>query len=707
MGKALVRKLLGRAGISAAIGLMSIGGATASDYWNEYLQKLNDGESLKDISGALDPCEKAANKSEELRVLDERILKQAELQAQAKVVAETAQLTIPARLVELRKERDVLAAKAPKATADIKYTSGFEMDPEKAAFLKDLDQEVAAFDGVLKMFAPGSSVGSFDCGKFAERSARAKCETERDKMFAQVKDAFTKRSNMAKRLKLCIENVKVVSVCKPLEVRCPLISGEIMNPLRGSMSAAFSAQGLDKSILGDNADICAQAREMYLKRINAYKAAKFGQGGPRTGAEIKAQMDLAKKDAQISDLESQLVNVRNKAAAAIETTGALQAERQNIVKEQRDAALQCSDELCKPRITLVSEPDLKITPEPKMPVVQAKATPEKGEWSFQASWSYNRVFCGYPPSLSKKTSGGVFSSTVYNDKVFGGNFKLSYEAACPKGMVSSFVEGKIAGVNPEGDVVRKEIERQLAALNRSEDSEVLKQIACQESRYTQFRGDGTPYACNEKDMGIFQVSSVEPLEDLCRAAWDWKYNVSKGISIYGNKKKDAARHERSELSPMYGNNEKLVGCMAKSIGDVLKLNKDLKGSWIDYISEALANKIRDKQTLSASDLALLKKNISEASLKILLARVEAFKKMPPGLGWKQAGDNDSDPAVRLQREAIRRYNGGREYKYKSEEDGCVGGWVSEPKTKIENINYVNEVLNWKANSCGEETKKKK
>lgn len=707
MQKVFVGELLKRSGIAVSICFLSIGGLAASDYWKEYLQKLNNDDSLKDISGGLDPCVAAANKSEELKILDEKILKQTELQAQEHVVTETALNTIPARLVELKKDRDVLEARAPKVAADIKYTSSFEIDPEKAAFLKDLDQEIVAFDGVLKMFTSESSVGLSDCGKFSERATRAKCETERNKMFAQVKDAFTKRSNMAKRLKLCIESVKVVSVCKPLDVRCPLIASEIMNTLKGAMTTTFSSQGISENILDNNADICVQAREMYLKRIKAYKAAKFGMGGPKTGAEIKAQMDLAKKKTQISNLESQLENAKLKTEAAGKTMDALQAERQNIIKEQSDAALKCSDDLCKPTITLVSEPDLKISPEQKMPIVQAKATPDKGAWSFHAAWAYNRVFCDYPPSLSKKTSGGTFLSAVYNDKVFGGNYKLTYEAACPKGKVSSFVEGKIVGVNPERESVRKEIESQLSALHREKDFVVLKQIACQESTMRQFRlgtekcagGKGMPYACNEKDMGIFQVSSVEPMEDLCRAAWDWKFNVSKGISIYGDKQIDAKKHERSELTTMYGNNKELVGCMSKSISNVLKLNKDLKGSLIESMSEVLANRIRDKQGISASDIALLRKSISEASLRILLTQVEAFKKIPPGLGEKQAGDNDADPAARLQREAIRRYNGGREYKYKSEENDCVGGWVSEPKTKVENKNYVNEVLGRNEDSC--------
>lgn len=684
---------------------------------SELWKKSSDTGALRDLVGTQDMCSLVAQKSLELKNVDEKILNQKAVQAQAKAIYDNVKQTSPEKQAALKESRNNLLKDNPEfRQVDVKYSSNFEMDSEKKAFLEDLKKEIGIFGELIRMFETESTVGWYDCPKIANGNSRNECETEKRKLFGKLKSVFLKRVNMAKRMKWCVESVKILGACKPDDVKCPLMAGEYSGEIGRSVFNVLVSRGFGKDFLSSGVDICAQARESYAKRISEYKIAKLGLDSPKTGREIKARAELAKIDTQISNLDALLATSKRQVDSAENRMRELASEYKQVERELDAAKQECSDEKCRPLAKFQDTNEFLIDTSPKIPIIHASASPSNGEWTFQTSWSYNRLFCDYPQSVGQKVNGGVFSSDRYKDSVYGGDLTLQYETSCSKGMASTVLRGKIVGSNPEKPDVYSEIDFQVknqitkqngtstrpdSNLIKEADAEVLKKIVCRESEYNQFwpkgkkEKTGMPYACNERDIGLFQVKSVPNIHEHCLAAWNWRYNVQKGVELYVSKKRDTLGHHRSELDPKYGNNEGLVSCISNGIVDMLKKglensatsSKVISDAYVLMVANKISAKIRDKQNITISDFSEFTKVLGKEVVSNMLSSLAEYKVLPPRL----------DEAQQVS-EAIRRYNGGREYKYLPSDATCKGTWV-ENHTASKNKTYVFDVLNMDLGTC--------
>lgn len=277
---------------------------------------------------------------------------------------------------------------------------------------------------------------------------------------------------------------------------------------------------------------------------------------------------------------------------------------------------------------------------------------------------------------------------------------MKLESKCNNAVVKKSEIGVIRGMNPDRMAVMLEIKRQLEALDRQDDVEIMDKIVCQESRYTQFRNsDGMPYACNEMDIGLFQVRDVFPMKNHCRAAWDWKYNVSKGIEIYGWKKEGAKNHHKYELDSKYGANAKLLACMYRKLNVMIaESSVNNKKDVVDDLASKLAYDIRDKKDIS-EEVAELNSIMTKEAVDLIRAKVIAFTALPQPLDKKMPGETEFAVKDRLKREAIRRYNAGREYSFIPDDtNNCTGHWESDPKM-TKNPTYVEDSLAWDPKTC--------
>jgi hypothetical protein len=160
------------------------------------------------------------------------------------------------------------------------------------------------------------------------------------------------------------------------------------------------------------------------------------------------------------------------------------------------------------------------------------------------------------------------------------------------------------------------------------DDTTLK-IACWESGYKQFfRDSGIPYEGLTNDFGIFQVVSDLTCDDV----WNWQKNIDHGKTILNKKRENADNHHTYE----YQFNESLLECIERNNG---------------FTPPALSN--------------------------------------DPNYAKDQ---RPYDGKSEREREAIRRYNAGREHHWEiTNQQTCEGRWIIQPKltTKPE---YVKKVL---------------
>ncbi len=158
-------------------------------------------------------------------------------------------------------------------------------------------------------------------------------------------------------------------------------------------------------------------------------------------------------------------------------------------------------------------------------------------------------------------------------------------------------------------------------------------IACTESGYRQFNTDGTPKQGPSKDFGVFQITPVAGLTYV--DVWNWIVNVGRGTNHLGTKRGEATNAH---------------------IGERISVNDQ-----------------RAADQLPPCPVGV-----------------------PPPLSTDPSYVNDQRPNDGIsehEREAIRRYNGGREHAWEPyNAPNCKGNWVVAP-TQALNPNYVDQVLN--------------
>jgi len=367
--------------------------------------------------------------------------------------------------------------------------------------------------------------------------------------------------------------------------------------------------------------------------------------------------------------------------------------------------------------------DWEISAVPEMPAILA-AAPGGGEWTFQASWHYNTVHCDSPASPTPFL-GRSFDIVQYaGGGIFGGAYSLKFQRQCGTDKKIASRKGKIAGANPSPEEIKQEIDRVGGA-----NAGILKKIACQESSMRQFlvgterkcAGEkGMPYACNEKDIGIFQVRDASPMREHCRAAWDWRRNVYWGAKLFSDKgctfKGDkavagACYHNQSETGRLGDDvvNPALKECVRKNMltGYAPEALSKIPKPLIRYIEKI---ELTDKRNayLSKEYVQILKQAAYGTSdvleLKKQAAKLGVSKRLMNLIDLVRDGYAISEYNL----EAVRRYNGGREYGYDipyGSED-CLGEWRPHPervtgmgKPDLDKAAYVISTLSQDSDKC--------
>lgn len=675
-----------------------------------------------------DPCGVAARSSAELKELEAALPGKKEIAAETVVSYEAA---AAAKNAAAEDKRKFLSAH-PEFAASPKYTSYFEIDAKKKAIIDRLEKDAAAYSNVNAMLSSEGAASAYECSKFAERKMRNECISARNKTFDKVRDVFSKRAALAKKLKLCIIINKIPGSCRSTVIssdNCPLTAKSLLK--LSTPADIFDSYNIDNGLLNTGGDICATGKKEYLALIDDYErnknSAVESAVKKETPGEKSNKIAFAGLDGALTTAAYREEQAKKKNAEAKDLLAQMEKRKKELTAGIKDNTTKCADARCSPEITrpgYIREYSIDIVPQ--MPIVTAAGLPAGGEWAFNVAWSYKRVVCNYPPEAAQKTAGGSFDSSVYNNekKIFGGNVHLTYTVDCPKGKVSAVYDGKITGTEPGTPQVHDEIRSRLESLNvnnsninkeneakakgkevkdkkitldETSDLKILEQIVCQESRYHQFSPSGTgfPYATNEMDIGLFQVRTVSTVEDHCDVAWNWRHNVRRGVEIYAQKSKDALGHNRSEVNPAYGNNIELQRCIRNQM-DAFMLENLLTDdeSKISEFSELVSSAVCKQR--GVANMGALLKLLDEKSFKALTVLISKLKGIPPPL--TPSPDDEDASVTQLQREAIRRYNGGREHKFEIDEekrDSCGGDWGVFPKTKPENIKYVDEVLSRK------------
>jgi len=239
------------------------------------------------------------------------------------------------------------------------------------------------------------------------------------------------------------------------------------------------------------------------------------------------------------------------------------------------------------------------------------------------------------------------SSNVPGLAILGGNAEVT-AGACSEQKSISF-DLRMAQ-NPSTAEVRSAIGAAAAAspftsgsVSYALNARALKRMACYETSNNPSVGGQSQFTIDGRPfidtggVGIFQITNPAP---TCSDLWDWRANVNHGVAIFRDKMRDALQMSQDKLTEINGL-RKAAGLSACNASDVLLSN--------------------DKSDIVTGELTV----------------------------------------GQLDREAIRRFNGGREHVWvpdNGDAKSCTGTW--QISTNSNNPTYVSRVLTLSATFGG-------
>lgn len=213
-----------------------------------------------------------------------------------------------------------------------------------------------------------------------------------------------------------------------------------------------------------------------------------------------------------------------------------------------------------------------ITATPSMPVIKAKATvvgviPDPTA-NTAFTWTADLTATkGTGQSVSYKSyitqSQMIAGSAEYTfaftnaASILGGNLNLTATATINSKQVmgSTVTSLAIHGTNPQRTNILGRVDtavdaRSFSGLTGSDVKDALKRVGCQESRHKQFTGavdggTGPVLISPDNGIGIFQLTSGDPLTNKPSVAFDWRANVDEGSGVFAAKVKVARGYAAS------------------------------------------------------------------------------------------------------------------------------------------------------------------
>lgn len=309
------------------------------------------------------------------------------------------------------------------------------------------------------------------------------------------------------------------------------------------------------------------------------------------------------------------------------------------------------------------QPPVSIKPEfpIRMPAITAASGAEDSSWSFKTKFIGQLRLCECDAKADGRQFDLAAASAGKLNFICGGDYSLVLSVGCggnANERKQAVKTGVITGIDPERETIVAEIVRVASATKCEDNIDLLKRMACHESGMHQFERDQMPKVGYPHDFGIFQISSINDKALHCRTAWDWRENVARGFGIFLEKKSGAVRHEATEK-----------GLIEKTTADGEKYTFPRNKVLRECIVKVLGNKLN---------------RLSDSRREQLISD---FAITP--LSQEQR-----------QREALKRYNGGREYEYvPTDKKTCAGEW-KPIESGNENSAYVRLVLSIDPDTCG-------
>ncbi len=640
-------------------------------------------ELLKLINGAESELAKSLSNYETVKSDCEQ--SQAQLNKEQKKIEEE-NLKISRELSELSPSRN-----------GKKFMSARELLPEKLEFIDLLDKDVALIDGIhlsRKSICTTEKISVAFCNQYS---------TDIENVLRSAKVLLDSRKEMLLTLRDCAAKSLRFFDCHVSDRKCPASTLICKYIKDNELESVF--QGVWSNIhVKSDADICRFTHDQYEGVLEKYR--KKYMGSNLTNEAINKVGLNQKNNVELANAKERLAGLKMQLATQEKSVAQCNSKLKNLQKQYSDSLQACSDQRCSPEIML-DQTEWKITPEPSLASIIARSN-AVGEWTFQSTWEYNKEKCAYPQTVTP-FSGSYINATRYvKQELFGGTYKFSLKTKCGDTTKEVVRSGKISGQNPARESIKAEILKDAGEANL----EILMKIACYESGIHQFcegtdpscHGAGMPYAGNPADFGIFQITTDAAGSNAkhCRTAWDWKYNVQFGVDLWTRAVRNSKNHNVSEMQAVSVENKtdkvifnkELQLCVIAGIKEsVKKLNlpPDMSTVILGKLTDALVdiNKMSDKNSAIAKDLKKI--GVEDRLINELFLNIEKY--YPPPL----------DDGAQL-RDAIRRFNGGRENHWEpfhlnkvtgktcfSKDDYCNGVWIRRPKLTTK-PKYVDRVM---------------
>jgi len=246
----------------------------------------------------------------------------------------------------------------------------------------------------------------------------------------------------------------------------------------------------------------------------------------------------------------------------------------------------------------------------------------------------------------------------FGDEIRGGILKVFAKATIGGQEIAGFALAQVVGSNPPKKAIYK-----LLPANRT--GLLLAKIATVESRVQQFREpEGLPKESISHDFGIMQLNAPSGAVTSEAEIWDWRENVRRGIEMFTGKRRMSVTASRN---------------MARRMP------------------------IEDLPVNAAATIGLL--NMTRALFEmqqLAPPNIPALSELP-GSGIEiDETDKDKLNLNQIERDSIRRYNGGREYTFVLTPDVetlevVSGQWQVDPNRggismRSGDPNYVRKVI---------------
>jgi hypothetical protein len=266
--------------------------------------------------------------------------------------------------------------------------------------------------------------------------------------------------------------------------------------------------------------------------------------------------------------------------------------------------------------------------------------PKTFQWHVALDWNYPKYPTHHDISRLTFEQPGPFTAD-FGRQIRGGTLVITAKTSCNGHDVMGRATASVRGVNPSCSAI-------LNAFPRTRFGLIASKVAMHESsmrQFTEARGTdpgGMPEMSRTNDLGIMQLNAPTGSVTSADQIWDWRENVRRGMDELAGKQRTAVLASRHATS---------------------------------------ADRLPEQTATSMSLLNFCREFIGLPRLP--MPRVPSLSAAPGSGITPDDLDVDHLALSQLERDAIRRYNGGREYSFRvlpdpTRPDIGFAGWQIDP-----------------------------